>query len=50
MTKTELDRMFTNNVSRKWSPVKTEECPVKDTINGGWFESDEQLRARLKGG
>jgi hypothetical protein len=33
---------------RRWSPAKTEECPIEDFIYGGYCESDEQLRARIK--
>lgn len=49
-THEELDRVasaWTN--TRLWSPERTEECPVQDWIHGGWIESDEQLRNRIKG-
>ncbi len=34
--------------ARLWSPTPTEECPVTDHLKGGFCESDEQLRIRLK--
>lgn len=33
---------------RKWSPQKTDDCPIEDVVLGGYCESDAQLRARLK--
>lgn len=34
--------------ARKWSPTQTEECPIEDTLRGGYCETDEQLRERLR--
>lgn len=45
-----LDEAALITVRRKWSPVQTEECPVIDLLHGGFCESDEQLRSRLKSG
>lgn len=44
----ELDRIGLEAISRKWSPERTDECPVEDIHQGGFIESDEQLRERLK--
>ncbi len=39
---------FTVATMRKWSPEQTEECPVEDSLRGGFCESDAQLRARIE--
>lgn len=35
------------STTRRWSPEQTEECPIPDTLRGGYCESDAQLRDRL---
>jgi len=45
-----LDRIATTRGTvREWSPTQTAECPIEDTLRGGYCESDEQLRQRLRG-
>lgn len=46
----ELDRIASTVLQRHWSPVRTEECPIEDRLRGGYCESDEQLRTRIKVG
>jgi hypothetical protein len=44
-----LDRVaWIYEISRFWSREQTEECPMPDYLNGGFCESDAQLRARIK--
>jgi hypothetical protein len=43
-----LDDIAKLHIIRKHSPVQTAECPMGDPIWGGYCESDEQLRTRLK--
>lgn len=45
----ELDNLaVASALRRKWSPIQTEECPYYDALNGGFCESDAQLRERIK--
>lgn len=46
----QLDAMAQIAFGRKWSPVPTEECPQFDHLNGGFCETDAQLRARIRAG
>jgi hypothetical protein len=46
-THEQLDAMASVLNVRRWSPDKTEECPIPDTLGGGYCETDAQLRKRL---
>lgn len=43
-----LDQISINHVTRKASNEKTEECPVYDSLNQCWIESDAQFEERIK--
>lgn len=43
----QLDNIAKTTLSRKWSPVRTLECPVEDALHGGYCESDTQFRIRI---
>lgn len=47
--KAKLDEAAIGSISaRRWSPTQTDECPVEDALRGGYCESDEQLRTRIR--